>query len=1661
MCKDDFRKNKIDFNHNNLLGCIVELREYDVLYHTRTMIDMNFRVGNWYKIEFGEDCIERFTLVEEEKERPDFIILAYDIETTKLELKFPDATYDQIMLISYVVNGDGYLITNREIISEDIEDFEYIPNEEFETDITVFNEPNERALLIKFIEHIKQIKPFIITTFNGDFFDWPFVETRLKVHGIDMHDQIGIKNTKRPSSMTFKDKRITNTGEYFGRFIVHLDCFPWVKRDSYLPQGSQGLKSVTKEKLHYEPIEVDPELMVTFAKERPKILCNYSVSDAVATYYLYRKHIHDFIFALCTIIPLGPDDVLRRGSGTLCENLLMAEAFRLNIIFPNKISVSPERFYNGHFIDSETYIGGKVECLHNGIYRSDLETDFEVDQQSYRTLAENVEKVVEFCVRVEQGRSLDELANLEEVRGQIKEALNQFGYADKKKFKSTPLIYHIDVAAMYPNIILTNRLQPVAIVDQQTCASCVFNAPESNCKREMEWKWKGDYFPLSRAEYEKLKIMMERTSPKFDYEQLKVSVKNFCKKVYKKPKASSEELRRDTVCMRENPFYVNTVRAFRDRRYDFKRLVKKSLGQFKAANAKGNSEAAKTAWSMVQLYESLQLAHKIILNSFYGYVMRRGSRWYSMEMAAMVTYTGAEIIKKARDLLVSVGKPLELDTDGVWTLLPRGFPENFELKFKDGSKDTLSYPCSVCNLLIYDLFKNTQYQTEKTDKFLQFDTREEMTIFFEIDGPYKAMIIPASKEKGKTLKKRYIVFDLKDKLAEVKGFEIKRRGELKIIKIFQKEIFSRFLAGSTLEECYTACAETARKWLDILINKGAGMYDEDIIDLIGESKTLSKSISEYGAQKGVALTAAKRMKEFLGANITSGGSSLTCKFIIAKEPKNAPVNERAIPISIFKFPEEAIKMKFIKKWTKDHTLLSADLKEILDWDYYKERLGNTVQKMLTLTAAYQKIDNPIPELPHPKWLLEEIRTRSDTAKTSLISTYFGAKVKETPQKVPVIVDIFSASARKSPKKISLGKSSLGKDNQENLNLGPCTATIQGNFHEWMDQQRTRWALRRKNRKAGQNYSSFLDNRKKDMSFFLHDSQTNLKKQIWNILGTQPTHNKGVYNVWIRVEGAVFATQINIPREVLMNTTESIPSFKEIKRKLPRDKKVHHLYQILMEESKFQRSKLQLERYMVNPAYEGIYQTQVDPMFTFFSQVGNHCILDKTAELDNQGCWNFQDVLSVSEPLRDLEQDAKFIYCGIISYQNNYMALVINQRSKSIDLLIVQKTRSVHIGEFKTLIKNRLSPKVQEFQIYSILVHQGDSLKGLIELVSSKYRTESQENYIITIQSNKTINNHALFKDYLSIFIDPLSMGTAQLNSIDWQPRSLEILCANYLSFGESLSSRISLSTDLDIPIGALPSEWITTAIDYLYARAISSRGVVSWASPNNHPDTGMGQAGYDESAYKVEDNMQPRFTRSGVTFCGNIAAEIAMNSFEFNLIFYHDEFQKLDGEYTRVLNKAEYMGSEAPITAFEIFTDVVKKTISRVQYNRNSQNVAILENFSKWICDPASMFFDPYLMALYNKLLQRSFDKLVDLIRSFGANIIDISPSKILLDTGKKTVSSAREYVSFLLESIRSTSYFSLLKFGDRGRFYQGMVYKDSNNYAGYLPDIVHLQPNI
>lgn len=135
----------------------------------------------------------------------------------------------------------------------------------------------------------------------------------------------------------------------------------------------------------------------------------------------------------------------------------------------------------------------------------------------------------------------------------------------------------------------------------------------------------------------------------------------------------------------------------------------------------------------------------------------------------------------------------------------------------------------------------------------------------------------------------------------------------------QAEVFDKFLHGSTLEECYSAVASVANRWLDLLDvsdlynelysyslkpqqanqlmlsintyknifllqNQGIDIADSELLDFISESSTMSKSLVDYGEQKSCAVTTAKRLAEFLGDSMVKD-KGLHCQYIVAREPQ--------------------------------------------------------------------------------------------------------------------------------------------------------------------------------------------------------------------------------------------------------------------------------------------------------------------------------------------------------------------------------------------------------------------------------------------------------------------------------------------------------------------------------------------------------------------------------------------------------------------------------------------------------------------------------------------------------------------------------------------------------------------------------------------------------
>ena len=88
---------------------------------------------------------------------------------------------------------------------------------------------------------------------------------------------------------------------------------------------------------------------------------------------------------------------------------------------------------------------------------------------------------------------------------------------------------------------------------------------------------------------------------------------------------------------------------------------------------------------------------------------------------------------------------------------------------------------------------------------------------------------------------------------------------------------------------------------------------------------MSKTMAEYGSQKSTSITCAKRLGELLGNEIIKD-KGLNVNFIISRKPDNEKVAGRAIPTQIFSYHDEAVKRKFLRKWTGDSSLDDINLR---------------------------------------------------------------------------------------------------------------------------------------------------------------------------------------------------------------------------------------------------------------------------------------------------------------------------------------------------------------------------------------------------------------------------------------------------------------------------------------------------------------------------------------------------------------------------------------------------------------------------------------------------------------------------------------------------------------------------------------------------------------
>ncbi|CAG8479600.1 11654_t:CDS:2 [Racocetra fulgida] len=1626
---------------------------------------------------------------EDIKQRGDPVIFAYDIETTKKPLKFPDSANDPIMMISYMINGMGFLIVNRDIVSEDIEEIEYSPSTQYKGFFKIFNEPSE---------HIQEQKPTIIVTYNGDNFDWPYVEGRASKYGINMYKV----NKAR--------MKILNT-------------------NSYLPVGSQGLKSVTQAKLGYNPDELDPE--------NPHTLARYSVSDAVATYYLYTEYIHPFIFSLCNIIPLNPDDILRKGTGTLCEALLMVEAYRANIIMPNKHEENDEMFFKDHLLQDETYIGGHVDALEAGVFRSDIPVSFDIDLAAIQQLIDDIDVALEFAI----------WETFKETERNIESAFNMRDQSLKQReqpLEQTPLIYHLDVAAMYPNIILTNRLQPDSIVTEDVCLRCDYNVPGKKCDRRMTWSWRGDFYPAKTNEYKMIKKqLMSETFPGKNpgdkgrsyyllslEEQtaiLKKRLGDYCQTVYKRKKETEVEQREAIVCQRENPFYVNTVLSFRDRRYKYKHDVKEWKKKLAEATKYEDLVKIEEAKKMIILYDSLQLAHKCLLNSFYGYVMRKGSRWYSMEMAGIVCDTGAKIIQTARQLIEKVGRPLELDTDGIWCVLPSTFPENVTFKLSSGKTFSISYPCTMLNYLVHQKFTNDQYQ-RLSNITNEYEIGKENSIFFEVDGPYRAMILPSSLEENKLLKKRYAVFAHDGTLQELKGFEVKRRGELKLLKNFQEVIFQVFLRGKTLHDCYAEVGKVANAFLDVLEQKGATLSDEELIDSISEKRGMSRALEDYGDQKSTSITAAKRLAEFLGTEMVKD-NKLTCHFIVSAKPLGEAISERVIPIAIFS-AEENVKRHYLRKWLKDPRMDNFDIRNILDWTYYYERLGSAIQKLITIPATAQNVENPIPRLKHPDWLRKKLAINSDKNRQRRITDMFRRtddmvvdEINYENRTEDMVVDEINYENDESRNTDNIDTGLSHNDPSNDINdindiddiedFGTSNSNVSiPNYKKrpieksCSDEpaQEEELMVIDEPQHDGDDDTEIVDNpsskrqkvdedknqktvvttkKKKDKNSAKKSTLENFcgQKNRWEILQISNTDTPGEFRMWVLIGQAIHAIRLAVPKKVYINyKLQNLPdeiekivndkgSISRVSRTLPGTHERYNLFEVIMPEPIYWQNQKLLLNIFNDPLVEGVYETRITSLDRALIEIG--CIISKDSVKSNifktapRKGMNLQDIIK-SEVFHKTpyleEYSVNYLYlCHIMSGDRHLYGLFSTVRNKAHIFLVEKSKVKSHLPHLPNAYANILERmrndprydnevfKYHQELSFEVSTHVRDDKKTFAKKLSREIKEYKEGRHgptILVVQSSFTLCN--LIEEGVKALLEFPSMyinlnENDDLPSLNWQRYAFSRMITKYLIVGQIITQRIKKARYARIPLCNLNNDSSIFISDVLFARRLIKNDIILWWSPYRKPDHG----GREQDEFFEYLHLSGEIGNCGfVNTPGihmNICFEIQLDDLFVNTIIESSWINQSEGSI-------QLFGDEMPMPTFSVLKSLVKDWYTEASNPQNEIASILIRNLQIWLSAVNSNFYDHNICGVIHTLMSKVVMQLIAEFRNSGVEIVYSNLYKMIIATNKSELNVANQYRDFILRYIKQKPIFQALKIICK-KTWANVIWLDSNNFCGTL----------
>jgi DNA polymerase I len=319
--------------------------EADILFKYRFMVDKNLKGMCWYKVN-GEPvatsttktdlCIKASSIQEIGDKATNLKFFCIDIEIFPKEGGLPDPKKDAIAMIS--------LRFHPEFEDKDFVVLVSRPLSKNYKNILTFRD--EKEMLKEFLKIIDSYDPDIITGYNINNFDFPYILQRLSMNKLPK--TLGRCASKQASSRKVGTKYRNSV---VGRIVV--DVFELIKsfieKETLLSTSFSkmtrlkrySLDDVAREFLGEGKTLNHKEILKYWSGKEEDIekVIEYTKQDAKLTLrLLLEKNLLDKYYELAKVSGLLLQDVLDGGESVRVENLLLSEFDKHDFVLPNKPS---------------------------------------------------------------------------------------------------------------------------------------------------------------------------------------------------------------------------------------------------------------------------------------------------------------------------------------------------------------------------------------------------------------------------------------------------------------------------------------------------------------------------------------------------------------------------------------------------------------------------------------------------------------------------------------------------------------------------------------------------------------------------------------------------------------------------------------------------------------------------------------------------------------------------------------------------------------------------------------------------------------------------------------------------------------------------------------------------------------------------------------------------------------------------------------------------------------------------------------------------------------------------------------------------------------------------------------------------------------------------